>query len=110
MAGGCIAGTLRRRRHGLVSAAGDGESSTKVRHSLLTHIKRCMGSYDGSMTADVEYPMAFQEGMAQVLEAKPARPRFRYVHLSGKFVIQDQEAKLWYLEKPRKIRVGPKPS
>ncbi|KAK1764156.1 hypothetical protein QBC33DRAFT_548236 [Phialemonium atrogriseum] len=42
--------------------------------------------------------------MARVLETKPSRPGFRYVHLSGKFVRQNQEEKLWFLDKPRKIK------
>ncbi|KAM5341451.1 hypothetical protein ACJ41O_014482 [Fusarium nematophilum] len=63
-----------------------------------------MGSYTGSVTADLEYPMVFIESMGRVLETKPSRPRFRYVQLSGMFVRQDQEQKLWWGEKPRKIK------
>ncbi|KAJ9144496.1 putative Nucleoside-diphosphate-sugar epimerase [Pleurostoma richardsiae] len=63
-----------------------------------------MGTYTGSLTADLEYPLAFSESMARVLETKPSRSQFRYVHLSGKFVRQNQEAKLWFFEKPRKIK------
>ncbi|KAI1370215.1 hypothetical protein F4677DRAFT_458035 [Hypoxylon crocopeplum] len=63
-----------------------------------------MGTYAGSLTADLEYPLAFLESMVRVLEKQPSRPRFRYVHLSGKFVRQDQEKKLWFMEKPRKIK------
>lgn len=69
-----------------------------------------MGTNTGSLTADLEYPLAFLESMARVLETKPSRPRFRYVHLSGKFVGQNQEEKLWFLEKPRKIKVWSNPS
>lgn len=65
-----------------------------------------MGSYKGSITADLEYPMAFLERMATVLETRPVRARFRYVHLSGRFVRQNQEEKLWFLEEPRKIKVS----
>lgn len=74
------------------------------------NITRTMGTYDGSLAADLEYPLAFLESMARVLEAEPSRTQFRYVHLSGKFVRQDQEKKLWFLEKPRKIKVEPKMS
>ncbi|KAI0814220.1 hypothetical protein GGR55DRAFT_500188 [Xylaria sp. FL0064] len=63
-----------------------------------------MGSYNGSRTADLEYPMAFLEGMAQVLETRPARPRFKYVHLGGMFTSHDQDKKLCFLEYARKIR------
>lgn len=64
-----------------------------------------MGSYEGSRAADLEYPVAFLRGMDRVLEPRPPRPRFRYVHLGGMFTKQDQETKLWFLEYPRKIRV-----
>ncbi|KAJ2998732.1 hypothetical protein NUW58_g227 [Xylaria curta] len=63
-----------------------------------------MGSYKGSRTADLEYPLAFLESMARVLKTKPARPRFKYIHLGGMFTRQDQEKKLYFLEYPRKIR------
>ncbi|KAI0545930.1 hypothetical protein F4679DRAFT_587984 [Xylaria curta] len=63
-----------------------------------------MGSYKGSRTADFEYPLAFIESMARVLETKPTRPRFRYVHLGGMFTQRDQEKPLLFLEYPRKIR------
>ncbi|KAI2615198.1 hypothetical protein GGR54DRAFT_301675 [Hypoxylon sp. NC1633] len=63
-----------------------------------------MGSYDGNVAADLEYPLAFLDDMARVLETKPGRTQFRYVHLSGKFVRRDQERKLWLLERPRKIK------
>lgn len=64
-----------------------------------------MGSYAGSLAADLEYPVAFLESMIPVLEKHTGRPPFRYVHLSGKFVRQDQEKRLWFMEKPRKIKV-----
>ncbi|KAI8629581.1 hypothetical protein F5Y19DRAFT_475570 [Xylariaceae sp. FL1651] len=63
-----------------------------------------MGSYRGSRAADLEYPYIFIESMGRVLETKPSRPPFRYVHLSGKFVRQDQDKKLWYFETPRKLK------
>ncbi|KAK7424528.1 hypothetical protein QQX98_000493 [Neonectria punicea] len=63
-----------------------------------------MGSYNGNREADLDYPMAFLESMAPVLESRPSRPRFRCVHLSGKFVRQDQEKKLLFMEGPRKIK------
>lgn len=69
-----------------------------------------MGTNSGSITADLEYPLAFAEGMAKVLEKQPSRPRFRYVHLSGKFVRQNQEEPLWFLEEARKIKVRSYPS
>jgi hypothetical protein len=65
-----------------------------------------MGTYTGSQTADLEYPMAFIEAMTRVLETQSTMSPFRYVHLSGKFVRQNQEERLWFLEKARKIRVS----
>ncbi|KAI0973795.1 hypothetical protein F4678DRAFT_410360 [Xylaria arbuscula] len=63
-----------------------------------------IGSYNGSRTADLEYPLAFLESMQRVLETKPTRPRFRYVHLGGMFTSHDQDKKLCFLEYARKIR------
>ncbi|KAI1505757.1 hypothetical protein F5X99DRAFT_415816 [Biscogniauxia marginata] len=73
-------------------------------HADATAMIWAMGSYPGSLSADLQYPLAFLESMARVLETNPGRPRFRYVHLSGKFVRQNQEEKLWFLDKPRKIK------
>ncbi|KAI1347254.1 hypothetical protein F5Y01DRAFT_318901 [Xylaria sp. FL0043] len=65
---------------------------------------KAIGSYNGSRTADLEYPMAFLESMTRILETRPARPRFKYVHLGGMFTSHDQEKKLCFLEYARKIR------
>ncbi|KAI1363208.1 hypothetical protein F5Y08DRAFT_252088 [Xylaria arbuscula] len=73
-------------------------------HADATGMIWAMGSYKGSRTADLEYPVAFLRDMDRVLESRPPRPRFRYVHLGGMFTRQDQEKKLWFLEYPRKIR------
>ncbi|KAI1344453.1 hypothetical protein F5Y15DRAFT_112338 [Xylariaceae sp. FL0016] len=64
----------------------------------------CMGTNTGDRNADLEYPLAFMTNMGRVLETRPSRTRFRYVHLSGKFVRQDQEKKLWLLESARKMK------
>lgn len=64
-----------------------------------------MGTNHGSITADLEYPMTFIESMNRVVATQLDKPPFRYVHLSGKFVRQDQEKKLWLLETPRKMKV-----
>ncbi|KAI0517844.1 hypothetical protein F5B22DRAFT_602694 [Xylaria bambusicola] len=63
-----------------------------------------MGSYKGSRAVDVEYPLAFMRDMDRVLQSRPSRPRFGYVHLSGMFTRHDQDTKLWWLEYARKIR------
>lgn len=64
-----------------------------------------MGSYKGSVTVDLEYGLAFIEAMGRVLEAQPPAAPFRYVQLSGMFVRQDQDARLWFLSYPRKLKV-----
>ncbi|GAW26857.1 putative nucleoside-diphosphate-sugar epimerase, putative [Rosellinia necatrix] len=63
-----------------------------------------MGSYNGSRDADLDYPLAFLQSMERMLRTKPARPPFRHVHLGGMFTCKDQDAKLWLLEGPRKLR------
>lgn len=64
-----------------------------------------MGSYDGNVAVDFDYPVAFIEEMAKVLEAKANAQKFRFILLGGKFVRQDQDTKLWFLEQPRKLKV-----
>ncbi|KAF4981335.1 hypothetical protein FDECE_17705 [Fusarium decemcellulare] len=73
-------------------------------HSDAVGMIWCMGSYNGSHTADFEYPLAFQESMVRVLETKPSRAPFRYIHLSGKFVRQNQDEPLWFMDGPRKLK------
>ena len=67
-----------------------------------------MGTNTGNVLADLEYPLIFITSMAKVLESQSdpsRRQRFRYVHLSGKFVRQDQDTPLYFLEVPRKMKV-----
>lgn len=64
-----------------------------------------MGTSDSTTEANLEYPLAFAEQMSRVLETRAGRPLFRFIYLSGIFVRQDQEQKLWLLEKPRKTKV-----
>ncbi|OTB12767.1 hypothetical protein K445DRAFT_304776 [Daldinia sp. EC12] len=63
-----------------------------------------MGTNTGDILADLEYPLAFIESMGRVLETLSSRPPFKYVHLSGKFVRQNQEEKLCFLEEARKMK------
>ncbi|KAI0845877.1 hypothetical protein F5Y00DRAFT_161723 [Daldinia vernicosa] len=63
-----------------------------------------MGTNTGNILPDLEYPLAFVESMGRVLETKPDRPPFKYVHLSGKFVRQNQEERLCFLEEARKMK------
>lgn len=72
---------------------------------LTINLLRAMGTYDGSLTVDLEYPMAFVESMGRVLEKRGKQTAFRFVLLSGKFVRQNQDQKLYLFEKPRKIKV-----
>ena len=55
---------------------------------------------------DLEYPSAFQERFLQIIRENPGRPRFRFILLSGKFVVRDQEKGLCFLEKARKLKVS----
>ncbi|CAJ0544549.1 Ff.00g036720.m01.CDS01 [Fusarium sp. VM40] len=76
---------------------------------LLPHVDAAamvcaMGSYTGNVNVDMEYPFAFQVAFAPLLKKQPNRPRFRFIHLSGLFVIQDQKAKLWVNDFPRKLK------
>ncbi|CRG87013.1 nucleoside-diphosphate-sugar epimerase, putative [Talaromyces islandicus] len=73
-------------------------------HSDAAAMIWAMGTYKGSITADLEYPVTFIESMGQVLETKHSGAPFRFVNLSGKFVRRNQEKRLWLLEKPRKIK------
>ncbi|KAM0287751.1 hypothetical protein ACHAQH_000282 [Verticillium albo-atrum] len=65
-----------------------------------------MGTYDNNnVTVNLDYPVAFQEAFSKILqEERPAGPKFSFILLSGKFVRQDQEARLYFLEEARKIK------
>ena len=71
----------------------------------LMGFHRAIGSYNGNRAVDLDYPLAFCESMEHALRTRPNGSRFRYVHLSGKFVRQNQEKKLWFMDGPRKIKV-----
>lgn len=64
-----------------------------------------MGTSSADVEVNLEYPVAFQESFVRILEQSPEGPRFRFVLLSGKFVVQDQNEGLWFLDAPRKIKV-----
>ena len=66
-----------------------------------------MGSSDGNPDVDLEYPMAFQRALIKDRETHCGAdvPRFTHVHLSGRFVVQDQDASLYFLSARRKIKV-----
>ncbi|KAF4342739.1 hypothetical protein FBEOM_3323 [Fusarium beomiforme] len=76
---------------------------------LLPHVDAAamicaMGSYRGNVNADMEYPLAFQFAFVTLLEKQPKREPFRFIHLSGKWVVQEQDAKLWVNDYPRKLK------
>lgn len=66
-----------------------------------------MGAYKADQAVHVDYPLAFQQAFLKVLESRPERPKFRDIHLSGRFVEQDQDKSLWFLSEQRKIKVAP---
>jgi len=60
-----------------------------------------IGTYNGSMLVDVEYPLAFANSMQTLSDhTKP----FKYVHLGGAFTEMDQEKTLWFLQRGRRTR------
>ncbi|KAJ3533287.1 hypothetical protein NM208_g8050 [Fusarium decemcellulare] len=73
-------------------------------HSDAAAMVWTMGTYEGSIAVDLEYPLAFQTAMARVLETKPRKERFRYIHLSGKLSSRNQDQGLWFLDAPRKLK------
>lgn len=66
---------------------------------------RAMGTYSGSVTADLEYPLAFMESMQRILETKPGRGQFRFINLGGMFTRHNQDEPLYWMERPRKLKV-----
>lgn len=64
-----------------------------------------MGTYKGSVTADYEYPLVFQKAFINMLQANAPKSPFRYIQLGGKFIRPDQDASLWFLPEPRKLKV-----
>ena len=66
-----------------------------------------MGTYAADEDVLMNYPLAFQQAFLRVLKTRPGA-RFCDIHLSGRFVVQDQERSLWFLPAQRKIKVRPK--
>ena len=83
-------------------------SSTRYGDLRPSNRGRCrmMGAYKVDQAVHVDYPLAFQKAFLKVLESHPERPRFRDIHLSGRFVEQDQEKSLWFLSAQRKMKVS----
>jgi hypothetical protein len=72
--------------------------------TLSTDIYRALGTSDNSQTANLEYPLAFQDSIIKVLEPRTGKAPFRFIFLSGKLVEQDQNRSLWFLPIPRKTK------
>jgi len=66
---------------------------------------RALGTSDNNRAANLDYPLAFQNSFIKVLEPRAGKSPFRYIHLSGKLVEQDQDRSLWFLPVPRKAKV-----
>jgi len=61
-----------------------------------------MGSYDGNLAVEIEYPLSFATAFAKTLQSN--KKRFRYVHLSGALGEQDQTKSLWFYQDGRKAK------
>ncbi|TVY75984.1 hypothetical protein LSUE1_G007785 [Lachnellula suecica] len=59
-----------------------------------------LGTYDGNLEVEVEYPAAFAKA---ILQGKKSG-KFRYVHLGGAFTVEDQERSLWFMPAARRGR------
>ncbi|KAG9233749.1 nucleoside-diphosphate-sugar epimeras-like protein [Amylocarpus encephaloides] len=60
-----------------------------------------LGTYDGNVEVEVDYPTAFAKA---ILQGRRGGGKFRYVHLGGAFTEEDQEKALWWLQAARKGR------
>lgn len=67
--------------------------------TIISH--RALGTYDGDLEVEVEYPTAFAKAILQGRSGG----KFRYVHLGGAFTEEDQEKSLWLLPTARRGRV-----
>lgn len=73
---------------------------------LANHVCRMMGAYNPGEAVHIDYPRTFQQSFLKVLKARPGGPKFRDIHLSGTFVVQDQDSTLWFMSAERKVKVG----
>lgn len=67
---------------------------------------RALGTSDDNRAANLDFPMAFQNSFVKIVGPRTGKAPFRYVHLSGKLVEQDQNKPLWFLPIPRKTKVN----
>ncbi|KAF2261383.1 hypothetical protein CC78DRAFT_619437 [Lojkania enalia] len=65
-----------------------------------------LGTSDGNEDANINYPLAFQEAFLRILKnMKDGNgKRFRYIHISGAFVEQDQSRSLLFYANPRRVK------
>eukprot|EP01117_Protostelium_nocturnum_P002233 TRINITY_DN12880_c0_g1_i1.p1 TRINITY_DN12880_c0_g1~~TRINITY_DN12880_c0_g1_i1.p1 ORF type:complete len:221 (+),score=38.93 TRINITY_DN12880_c0_g1_i1:45-707(+) len=61
-----------------------------------------IGTYNGSLAVDVEYPLTFANAMVKILS--DSNKPFHYVHLGGAFTEWDQEKTLWFMPNGRQRR------
>ncbi|KIW31664.1 uncharacterized protein PV07_03276 [Cladophialophora immunda] len=62
-----------------------------------------LGTYTGGEEVEAGYPLAFCEAIAKARNGATTK-LFRMVYLSGMFVINDQNASLWFLTTTRKAK------
>ena len=65
-----------------------------------------MGTNTAELGPNHDWPLAFQAAMFKEREERGCTGRFRYVALSGKWVEQDQEVGLCFLDEVRKMKVS----
>ncbi|KAF2804767.1 uncharacterized protein BDZ99DRAFT_467023 [Mytilinidion resinicola] len=63
-----------------------------------------MGTNDASSGPNFDWPVAFQAAMLKAREAQSRTTRFRFIFCSGKFVVQNQDAWLFFLPGARKLK------
>ncbi|KAJ5381125.1 uncharacterized protein N7496_003553 [Penicillium cataractarum] len=74
------------------------------RHMDAAAMIWALGSLSPTQKVDVEYPLAFQEAFIKRRSLQETPAGFRYVHVSGKFVEQDPDRKLYFLDAQRKTK------
>ncbi|KAJ6626250.1 hypothetical protein B0H10DRAFT_1906815 [Mycena sp. CBHHK59/15] len=64
----------------------------------------CMGTTAAIPELEIDYPLAFVRAFAPTISARQSPTPFRYLHLSGALVEQDQAKPLWFLSQRRKTK------
>jgi hypothetical protein len=73
-----------------------------------------IGTYNGNKVVEVDYPLAFMKAFSTTRSETSVGPNatkqtmssgaFRYLHLGGAFTVAEQDANLWFMPGPRKVR------